>query len=234
MEIKLSYPQSWEDVTREQLLVISSLMLKKRTREELLMDLFCRLACIRVAKWKAGIDEGTPQARYFFFKGKKQFSLSVEAVAKACEDLSFLVDKIGLPESPLLSINTKLYGISFKQYYFADAYFHKYQDTKEVAYFCMMHNALTGFKIKKPEKNEIFAVTIWWTGLKEYFKNKYPNVLKEGDGTSNDRTPADTLQEILAILNGNKPHENNQILESEVNSVLLALELIYASNKDAK
>lgn len=234
MEIKLTYPECWEDVTREQLLVISALMLKKRTREELLMDLFFRLTGIRVVKWKSGIDEDTDDARYFFKKGKQGFSLSIETVAKACEDLSFLIDKIGLPESPLLSINTKLHGTTFKQYYFADAYFGRYLEKKEEYYFCMMYNALTGLKIKKPAKSEIFAVTIWWTGLKEYFKMKYPNVLKEGDGSGDSGTPADTLQEILAALNNNKPQENNRILESEVNSVLLALEIIYTANQDVK
>ena len=43
MNINLSYPTSWEEVTREQLAIIAVEMLKKRTKEELLLEIFRKI-----------------------------------------------------------------------------------------------------------------------------------------------------------------------------------------------
>jgi hypothetical protein len=232
MTIDITYPVSWSEISREQLLLIASQMLKKRTREEFLFELFCRLTGLRL-QLKPGVEQETMAAQYNFVKGKQKFFFPVTSIRTACEELSFILEGIGLPECPILSLNTKLHGVSFRQYYFADAYFRRYQQTKQISYFFSMYEALTGIKIKKMQPHEVMAITIWWTGLKDFFKGKYPNVLKDGQECEEQKTPADTLQEILSVLNNNKPQENERLLACEVNSVLLALDNIYQTNTNA-
>jgi len=226
MEINLNYPVSWEEVTREQLLVIAEHILRGRTREEFLLEVFCRLTGIRVVH-----NRPANSHEYLFAKGRAHFTIPIQTIQTGCEELSYLLEKTGLPESPILSVGTKLHGISFRQYYFANAYFHRYQQTKEHYLIEMMLQALTNKKPKKIEPREIMAITIWWSGVQNFLKERYPNVFSDQQGEEPGGTPADTLQEILSVLNGSKPQENESILNSDIHAVLHSLQYIYLSQK---
>lgn len=227
MNIDLKYPTSWTEVSREQLMIISALMLKNLTREEFLFIMFCRLTGIHLLM-RPELDEDTLSAVYHFKKGKKRFDLPVTAIQQACEELSFVLDTVGLPDSPLPGVNSKLYDKTFKQFYFADAYFGRYQETKGVKWLVLMCQSLTG---KQPRLKSVdaMAISFWWIGLKDHYKKTYPNVFTEGD--SSGKNPAETLQEILSCLNNDKPQDNKTILDSDVNAVLLALDNIYLKAK---
>lgn len=229
MNIDLKYPTSWGEVTKDHLLILSTLFLFSRTREDLLFELLCKITGIKL-KIKPGLDEDTPAAEYFFKKKGVSFSLPISTIRTACEELSYMIDTVGLPECPILSINNKLYGISFKQYYFADAYMYRYHQTKDLNVFCSMYEALTGRKIKRLSPAEILSISIWWTGLKDYLKNKYTNVFAEGEGVE-EKSPAETLHEILSVLNNDHPQEDTLILASDAHAVLSALDNIYLKAK---
>ena len=230
MNINLNYPTSWEEVTRKQLLIIASYILKGRSREDFLLGVFCKITGIRIV-YKSGVNEGTATAQHCFAKGRVKFLFPLSTIHTACEELSFILEKTGLPECPILPLSTKLHGVSFKQYYFANAYFHRYQQVKDISLIHKMHEALTGKQLKKIEPHEVLAITIWWSGLQSFLKEKYPNVFSDEGDPDESKTPADTLQEILAALNNNKPQENDNILNSEVHSVFHALQHIYLTNK---
>lgn len=230
MTIDLKYPTTWNEVTREHLLMLGKLMTKKLTREELLFDLLCKITGLRPLL-KEGINENSLNSEYYFkVKGKRKFTIPTWLVAQACEELSFVLDTVGLPESPILSINTKLHDVSFRSFFFADAYLSRYQDTSENKWILNMYRELTGSSIQNIEKAEINAITIWWCGIKEYFKQQYPEVLKDGE-ESIDKTPADILHEILSVMNKNEPQMNRDILNSDVHAVMHALNNIYKSAK---
>ena len=230
MNINLTYPTSWSEVKREHLLILGKLMTKQLTREELLFDLLCKIAGIKPLL-KPGMDEGSISAEYLFkMKGKGRFWMPVSIIRQACEELNFILDTVGLPECPILSVNTKLHGISFKAYYFADNYLARYHTTQEVQMMNMMHYSLTGKKIKSLAPYEISAYVIWWCGLKDFLKNTYPEVLKE-ETESSDKSPADILQELLSILNQNHPDKNEDILNADVHAVFHSLNNIYLLNK---
>ena len=93
-EIALRYPRSWEEVTSEDLKIIAKQMLCKRTREDFLFEVFCRINKVRVL-FKQGLDEDTPSAVYNFKRKQDKFSLNIEVVATACEAMSFILDEIG-------------------------------------------------------------------------------------------------------------------------------------------
>lgn len=230
MTIDLKYPTSWKEVTREHLLILGKLMTKDLIREELLFDLFCKITGIR-ALLKAGIDENTVVAEFHFKKkGKGKFTIPAWLIRQACEDLSFMIDSIGLPECPILSVHTKLHDVSFKAFYFADAYLSRYQQTRDKHMMITMYKELTGVYIKSLEQKEINAIIIWWCGVKEYLKACYPEVLKDTDD-ANDKTPADTLHEILSVLNKNEPYRNQEILNSDLHAVMHALNNTYLTAK---
>lgn len=229
--IDLKYPTQWESVTRDHLIILGKLMQKKLTREELLFDIFCRFCGIKPLI-KPGIDEDSPTAEYLFKKkGYGRFWMPVWMIRQACEELAFILDTVGLPESPILSVNSKIHGVSFKAFYFADAYLSRYQSTKDITMMFNMYKELTGKKIKKMDPAEINAIIIWWVGVKEYLKNQYPEVLKDGDEQSLDKSPADILHEILSVLNKNEPGRNAEILASEVHAVMHSLNNVYLTAK---
>lgn len=230
MNINLEYPRSWEEVSEKHLRILGSLFLKERTREDLLFELFCKFTGIRLLM-REGMDEGTPAAVYFFKKKGQKFSLPVAVIRDACEEMAFLIETVGLPESPIPSVNKKLHGISFKQYYFADAYCMQYDKTKKVQYINSMYEVLTGVKPSSLLKDDIMAINIWWVGVKKYMKDQYPEVFSEGEESALDKTPADTLVDILSILNENKPERNGELLEADVHAVLHALNNIYSNSK---
>ncbi len=231
MTLDLKYPPNWESVTREHLLILGQLMLRNLTREELLFDLLCRITGIHPLI-KPGIDEDTPSAEFLFKKkGSGRFWMPVTTIRQACEELAFMVETIGLPECPILSVNSRIHGVTFKAFYFADAYLSRYQSTKDITMMFNMYKELTGKKIKKMDPAEINAIIIWWCGVKEYLKNQYPEVLKDGDEPSADKTPADILHEILSVLNKNEPGKNTEVLASEVHAVFHSLNNIYITAK---
>ena len=227
MEINLNYPTSWEEVTREHLLIIAEHIIKRRTREEFLLEVFCKLTGIRIV-----LNCAEHSSEYKFAKGRKKFNIPLSTIRTACEELSFLLEKTGLPESPILSVGTKLHGISFRQYYFANAYFHRYQQTQEQNMMEQMHQALTGRKAHKISAGEVMAISIWWSGVQSFLKERYPGVFSDQEGEQTGSTPADTLQEILSALNNNKPQENENILNSDMHAVLHALQHLYNQQKN--
>jgi hypothetical protein len=226
MNIDLQYPTSWEQVTREQILKIGKVFKKTGTREELLFSLFCSLTEIQPIL-KHGLDEDTPAAVYFFRKGKVKFSLEIKIITTACEQLSFLIDKIGFPECPVQGFNKKLYGTSFRKYYFADAYFMQYQNTSDTRYLKLFFKTLFGQKFKR---DLLIPISIWWAGLKSYMLEQYPDALQSDEGYS-ERSPADMLQDLLSVLNKNSPERNESILDADCHSVLIALNNIYSIAK---
>lgn len=231
MTIDLKYPTKWDSVTREHLLLLGKLMQKNLTREELLFELLFRISGI-IPLIKPGLDEDTPKAEYLFKKkGSGRFWMPVWMVRQACEELAFIIDTVGLPDSPILSVNSKIHGVSFKAFYFADAYLSRYQSTKDIKMMFNMYRELTGKKIKRIDLTEVNAIIIWWVGVKEYLKNQYPEVLKDGDEPSPDKSPADVLHEILSVLNKNEPGRNAEILASEVHAVMHSLNNIYLTAK---
>lgn len=232
MNINLSYPTSWEEVTREQLAIIAVEMLKKRTKEELLLEIFRKINNMTILL-RPGIDEDTPVAEFYFKRKGQKFTLPAQTIAQACNEMSFILDSVGLPESPILSVSRKLYDTSFKQYYFADAYFGRYIQTGEKSYMIAFYESLCGVKRKDLTEAEILELKIWWSGVKKVFQEMYPQVLKETDDEDfgPSKNPAEVLQDILLTLNENHPEKNPQILASDVHAVMKALNNIYLTSK---
>lgn len=212
MTIALTYPQSWEQVRLKDLMIIASVISLRLTKEEMLFSLFMKLTgCKDVAMREAGL--------FRMRKGKKWFSLSVVDLKKYCDSLSFILDDIDLPGVSPVKINRKLHGVSFGDYYFADVYISQYNKTHKRKY---MRKALRRLHCRCVlTQNKMTAIVIWWHGLGNFFRNRYPYVFSgEGEG---QYSPADSLSELLAVITDNCPQYNDAVLKQGVNDILIAL-----------
>lgn len=98
-------------------------------------------------------------------KGKGKITIPVWLIRQVCEQLSFMVDTVGLPECHILSVHNKLHDVSFKAFYFADAYLSRYQVTKDEDLMLKMYKELIGMQIKKLDKAEVNAIEIWCNAI---------------------------------------------------------------------
>lgn len=232
-EIALRYPRSWDEVTADDLRIIARQTLYQRSREDFLFEVFCRINKINVL-YKAGKDEDTPSAVYYFKRKQNKFSLGIEVIATAAEELGFILDEIGLPESPLHSVHRKMYETSFEQYYFANTYYSRFisDPVNGIEFLKLMIQSLTKKPCRSIKPVEAIEIRIWWQGLQKALSEMYPNVLQGGDNQSSEEaSPAEVLTKILGVLNENHPERNKQILETEMHSVFQALENIYEQSK---
>jgi len=228
--IDLQYPVMWEEVSPYQLNIICSEMLKKLSREDLLSNILFRLLGLRPLS-RPGVAEGTPDARYYFIYSGNTLLLPIWMFRQACEDLSFILDTIGMPaECPVPNVHKRLYGITFEQYYYADAQFLRFKETQDRVYLRQVIHTLSPDCRKRVDENYALQFSIWWTGLRAFLKNKYPYVFEESS-ENNDRTPADTLQDILAFIGDNRPQDNDKILKCEAHAVFNALNNKYMEIK---
>lgn len=212
MTIELTYPQSWEQVRLKELMIIASVVSLPLSKEEMLFSLFMKLTgCKDVTMREAGF--------FRMRKGKKWFSLSVIDLKKYCDGLSFILDDVDLPGESPLNINRKLHGVVFGDYYFADVYISQYEKTQKIRY---MRKALKQLHCRCVlTQKKITAIIIWWHGLSNFFKTRYPYVFSgEGEG---QYSPADSLPELLAVITNNSPQYNDAVLQQGVNDILIAL-----------
>lgn len=218
MTINLTYPTCWDEVTADQLDIIARALSKKLPRNTMLLFLLCSLAGIRILYSSKTIKDGV---FLFSVKGKpwRVFPMNADIIATACKELEYLLDSIGLPECPLPGINRCLYDIPFEHYYSANALFSAYAQNNEPSYLRESARALSG---KKQSKKIMKAYALWFTGVQHYLKGEYPHIFTEGE--ESDDSPAKQLHNLLSILNNDSPQLDRQILQSDVHSVLRALD----------
>ena len=67
-------------------------------------------------------------------------------------------------------------------------------------------------------------IWIWWMGVQAYLQDLYPLVFPKSGDDGSDKTSYQILQDIFLMLNENKPQDNSRIADSELHSVLSALQ----------
>lgn len=227
--IDLSFPTSWETMTLPQFKEVCMILSRSHGRNEALLLCLCKLSGIR-PDFHTGYKPETMKDRMAFIIDGMSYIIGAPVIREACSKLDFIFDDMGLPPSPLRDVDRKLYGVSFGKYYTADSLMLRSAAENNPAYMSEAVKVLTGHCPKKMLPWERQALVIWWNGVKHFLMKKYPHVLEEGGGIS-DKTQADILQDILSVMNGNKPQENERILSCDVHSVLYSLNTIYRNAK---
>ena len=228
-KLELAYPVKWENMSVEDLRNVCTILSQPHGKKESIFLCFCALAHIRPDN-PIKYDPKAIKDNVAFIIGNKSYVISPKVIREACSQLEFIYDEVGLAPSPLPKLDRKLYGINFEQYYQADAYILKYGETQDGTYLKQACKTLTNGVIRKLLPWQQKGLIIWWNGVKKYLMEKYPYVLQQGEGSIAEYSPADTLQDLLGVMNDGKPQDNEKILKSDVHSVLYTLNKLYEKN----
>lgn len=229
-KINIEYPISWETMSYEDFRNVCIILSDKHGRKESLFLCLCALAHIRPDN-PIKYDPKAIKDNVVFIIGGKSYVISPKVITEACGQLSYIYDSVGLAPSPLMHVDRKLYGISFEQFFEADAYMMRHAAENDDKWLKEAVKVLTGGCIRKLLPWQQKGVVIWWNGVKVYLKNKYPAVFQEGGGSSfGEMTMEDILHELLSAMNDDKPQDNDKILKSDVHAVLFCLNKIFEKN----
>lgn len=224
-KIDLVYPITWETMDFEDFRNVCEILKTPRSRQEILFLAFCRLAHIRPDD-PAKYDSKKLKGSMPFIVNGKPYLVNASVLREGTRQVSFILDSVGLPPSPFKDIDRKLNGISFKQFFTADSFIMRYQSDKNGTFLKTAVKTLSGGRIRKLFGWQTVAVVIWWNGVKQYLKGRYPYVFTS-NGDISGRTQAEILQDLLSAMNGNQPQQNEDILRCDVHSVLYSLNSIY-------
>ena len=229
-KIDIAYPTDWGTMSIEDFRNVCMILAQPHGKKESLFLCLCALAHIRPDN-PIHYDPKNLKDNVAFIIGDRRYIISPKTIQEACSQLEFIYDTVGLAPSPLPMLDRKLYGVSFEQYYEADAYMLQYNasEVKDESLLKKVSIILTKGRTRKLLPWQRKGLVIWWAGVKKYLMEKYPYVLQEG-GSISDRTQEEILQELLSCMNNNRPQENNAILKSDVHAVLYSLNNIFEKN----
>ena len=228
VKINLTYPVSCETMSFPEFREVCKILsIQNVGRERALFLCLCALAHIRPDN-PAKYDPKAIKGKMPFIIDGNPYFIGAKTVTEACSDLAFIFDSVGLPPSPLEKVNNLLYDVPFDVFYTADSYIARYQaeNGQNNTWLKEAVKTLTGGRKRKLEPWERVAMVIWWNGAKQKLSERYPYVLK-GGGVASGKTQAEILQDLLAVLNDNRPQENDKILKADTHSVLHSLNNIY-------
>lgn len=230
-KINISYPLDWEHMSHEDFRNVCTIMSSPHGRKETLFLCLCALAHMRPDN-PIKYSPKVVKDNCVFLIGGKSYVISPKVISEACTQLEYILDSVGLPPSPFPKVDRRIYGLSFEQFFRVDANMMRYQAENNEAWLKEAVKVLTNGSVRKMLPWQKKGVVIWWNGVKNYLKEKYPYIFQDGEGgaTFQDKSQADILQELLSVMNSGKPQDNDAILKSEVHSVLFILNKKYEEN----
>ena len=214
--IELTVPTSWNELTKRQLLTVASFIDMTLTREEVLFVLTCMFSGIKFIKDEGHIYEFVEE------ETNRHFVLKDWQMKWFCDKMKWVLDTSPVDIVSPLGIDGHLNNVSFDDYFEADALFFNYRFTGDKDAFIKALKIIGGKRFYLC--NETFtAVMLWWTGVQGYMKQLYPNVFS-GDGDAEEYNPREAYQNIMLMLNDDRPQENEKIGKTNVHAVLAALD----------
>ena len=210
--IDLRIPTSWNEVTKEQLGIIATLMNGQLIREELLLVMFCQFANIK--HMGMGVFETAD---------RKKIRLETWQLSDFCGRLNFIIDEMPCDIVNPTRVNSYLDDITFGNYFHADALLYGYRLQGDTD---MVRQALADLGDHRRGVSKQFAneVMIWWTGVQQWLKGQYPLVLEETGSSTEPYDPLKARQNIMLMLNNDMPQDNEHIEQSKMHDVLSALQ----------
>lgn len=226
MTIDLHTPTCWKELTTEQLREVVELALMGLHREEYLLVLFCKFANVKMVSGTADEDEKKVVHTRFADAEGHEFELEDWQVSDFCGRLSFVLDEqMPMDVAWPWKWNRYLYATSFGDWFKADAQMLGYalegdQERLKGAmkYLGDPHDTL--------EPSDITLMLRWYECFKDWLRERYPLVFQKAEQGSEEgpASPVETRQNIMLMLNDNRPQDNEAIEQSNVHDVLAALQ----------
>jgi len=212
MRIDLNIPLSWQELTLDQLRDVVVATSGSMNKNEALIYLFCRFAGVKMAG----------KSLFATADGRK-FRMEAWQLADICKKLEYIFTDMPCDTVPPISVNRHLVETSFDDYFYADSMILKFRQTQDVNDMLEAVKAL-GDKRKSLDEIECGMMLIWWGGIQQWLKGEYPDVFSGGEGESDGYNPFKTRQNIMLMLNDNRPQDNERIGSSNMHDVLAALD----------
>ena len=231
MRIDLRMPTKWEELTAEQLREVVEASTKGLRREEVLLILLCRFAGI---KMMAGTTEedgpstgsGTVKTRFKDGEGHV-FDLEDWQVADFCGRLSFVFDEqIPIDVQWPFRWDRYLMDATFGNWFHADALLLGFTMTGDIKQLKgAMRDLGDPHGDLQPTDPDAVLMLKWYDLFKSWLQERYPLVFQKPEpGSESASNPVDTRQNIMLMLNDNRPQDNEAIERSNVHDVLAALQ----------
>lgn len=216
MTINITAPLSWNELSLCDLKHVAQvMMLPEIDRTHASILLFCKLAGLKMKKNIAG--------SVFFKNGKLKFILEPYQLMDFSQKMNYIFEEKPCDIVNPTKIDSHLIEVKFGDYYFANAMMMRYQFTGEKKFVRQALKTL-GQRTIYLSKIKGQMIWIWWMGVQSYLQDLYPLVFPKGGDDNSDKTSYQILQDIYLMLNENRPQDNQHIADSELHSVLSALQ----------
>ncbi|MDR2125579.1 MAG: hypothetical protein LBP63_01945 [Prevotellaceae bacterium] len=256
--VDLRAPQSWAELTEAQILTVAQLLGKgMNNAEDLALRCFFKFTGLypyRMYLTDFQIRQhqklGLRTTGEGLYRYKRQIvEIDDNVIFSFAEKLKFLADAPGLMKcqsqiSGLHFADSQLWQTSFEEYCMTDRYYRAYGKTQNEKYLCTMIAVLyrkkgepyrdetveknTGRILRNSTAAQRQAVFLWWTGLKIWIRDKYPDLFSAGHntiefGNIDSGNDDESIMNMLYSVTEGKAHENRHVYKTPVHEVLHAL-----------
>jgi hypothetical protein len=221
MNINLTAPTKWSELTADQFRMVVKTMLLHLTESERLFVLFCQLT---------GIRRYADEDNKFVTADGQDFRMEDWQVADFCDRLRWLIDTVPDDLPNPTKKDDYLRDISFGDWFEADTQFRLYEDDHDLAHFDIILPKLDE-EPHEIDEAEAVVLKMWWNCVMGQIGPMYPNVFAKSEGNGGAFNPFKSLQEMHLLLNDDHPQENEKIDNSRLHDVLSALDSVIAKLK---
>ena len=214
MNVNLTAPTKWGELTADQFRMVVKTMLLHLTESERLFVLFCQLT---------GIRRYADEDNKFVTSDGQDFRMEDWQVADFCDRLRWLIDTVPDDLPNPTKKDAYLRDISFGDWFEADTQFRLYEDDNDLTHFATILPKL-GEEAHEIDDAEAIMLKMWWNCVMGKIGPMYPNVFTKNEGGGGECNPFKTLQEMHLLLNDDRPQDNEKIDEARLHDVLSALD----------
>jgi len=231
MEIHLTLPKKWSDITPEQLRKLSMLFIRYQDKPEFLTRCFLLFSGWSIVRWRMWIK---PDGLYFYFREPKAgvFSITSDLFRDLVNQIQWITKGFQtLPFVPALkgfrSPNLYLYNITLEQFLMAENFYNAFIETGDFRKLdrllaCLYCNSFEHLNVNKVAKtigrraiSDRYACFIWFSGVKSWLSNKYPYIFSASD-SKEDAPPDAVVLNLLSSLNEGDITRNGKILKTRM------------------
>lgn len=228
MNINLTAPTKWGELTADQFRMVVKVSLLHLTESERLFVLLCQLT---------GIRRYADEDNKFVTDDGQDFRLRDYEIVDFCERLRWLIDTVPDVIPNPSKRDEYLRDISFGDWFEADTQFRLYEDDHDLGHFAIILPKLgldspAGLPLTPSgggiDEAEAIVLKLWWNYVMGIIGPMYPNVFAKSDPSTGSGgggfNPFKNLQEMHLLLNDDRPQDNEKIDDARLHDVLSALD----------
>ena len=227
MTIDLHIPTCWQEMTYDDLRDVVELALKGMTPQAYLLALFCELSGVKIVEGTTEEDENKVVHTHFKDAEGHVFDLEDWQVSDFCGRLKFVYDQ----QMPIdvqwpFKWDCYLMDTTFGDWFHADALMLGFSMSGNIEQLKgAMKDLGDPHDDLQPQDPDFVLMLRWYDCFKDWLQQRYPLVFQKAEpGEETASNPVEARQNIMLMLNDNRPQDNEAIERSNVHDVLSALQ----------